>query len=148
MKLCYQSLFAAVVLGLTLPVFVGLSRADEKPKPVKPEKSWGGLMKIELRNEAPRCIADKDAWAKFWKVHRGEENLPEVDFKKELILVVVNKDPNDISIRLEVDDKGDLTVDRESTKVKFMNPTTCAYEIALIKLGGIKSVGGIPITNK
>jgi hypothetical protein len=148
MTLCYQSLFAAVVLGLTLPAFVGLSRADEKPKPIKTEKTWGGLVKIELRKEAPGNIADKDAWAKFWKLYRGEEKLPEVDFKTELILVVVNNDPNGISIRLEVDNKGDLTVDYERTEIRFINPTTCAYQIALIKRGGIKTILGIPIANK
>jgi hypothetical protein len=146
MKLCYQSWFAAVVLGLTLPAFVGLSRADEKPKPVKMEKTWGGLVKIELRKEAPSYIANKKAWAKFWKVYRGGEKLPAVDFEKELVVVVVHNDPNGISILLEVDAKGDLTVDYLSTEIEFINPTTCAYQIALIKRGGIKTILGIPIS--
>jgi hypothetical protein len=148
MKLCFQSLFAGVVLGLTLPAFAGLSRADEKPKPVKTEKTWGGLVKIELRNEAPGYITDKDAWAKFWKLYRGEEKLPEVDFKKELILVVVNHDPNGISILLAVDAKGDLKVDYASTEIEFINPKTCAYQIALIKRAGIKKINGMPITSE
>jgi hypothetical protein len=146
MKPWFQSLCAAVAFGLTLPAFVELSRADEKPKPVKAEKTWGGLVKIELRAKAPSYIADKDAWAKFWKLYRGKEKLPAVDFEKELIVVVVNNDPNGISIRLEVDAKGDLTIDYETTEIKFINPTTCAYQIALIKRGGIKTILGVPIS--
>ena len=148
MKRSFQLLLEAIVLGLTLPGFVGLSRADEKPKPVKTEKTWGGLVKIELGNKAPGYIADKDTWAKLWKLYRGEEKLPEVDFKKELILVVVNTDPNGISIRLELDDKGDLTVDYASHEMKFINPTTCRYQIALIKREGIKTILGRPIATK
>jgi hypothetical protein len=141
-------MFAGVVLGLTLAAFLDLSRAGEWPKSVKTEKTWGGEVKIELRNKAPGYIADKDAWAKFWKLYRGEEKLPEVDFKKDLIVVVVNQNPNDISIILEANDKGDLEVSYASTKIKFMNPTTCNYQIALIRRAGIKKINGIPIAKE
>jgi hypothetical protein len=144
MKLCFHSLSVAVVLGLTLPACLGLSRAEEKPKPVKAEKTWDGKVNIELRKEAPKKghIADKDAWAKLWKVYRREEKLPEVDFEKELILVAVNSDPNQIFICPEVDDKGDLKVLYARTAIRFINPTTCAYQFALIKREGIKTISG------
>jgi hypothetical protein len=148
MKLCFQSLSVTVVLGLTLPACLGLSRAHEKPKPVKVEKTWDGQVKIELRKEAPKkgYIADKDAWAKLWKVYRGEEKLPEVDFDKEPILVAVSSDPNRIWIGPEVDEKGDLKVVYARTAIGFTNFKTCAYQFALIKHQGIKTIGGKTIS--
>src|SRR4051812_43805900 len=108
MRLSIQSLLTAVTFGLTLPAFLDLSQANEKPRPIKAEKTWNGMVKIELRNQAPSYVINKDAWAKFWKVYRPEEKLPVVDFASEMIVVVVNNDPNGISIRLESNGKGDL----------------------------------------
>jgi hypothetical protein len=148
MKHWFQSLFASIVLGLTLPAFLGLSRADEKPRLVEAQKTWDGVVKIDLRKEAPGkgYIADQVAWAKLWKVYRGEEKLPAVDFDKELIVVAVNSDPNAISILLEADEKGDLMVSYARTELKFIKPTTCAYQFALIKRGGIMTIGGKAIS--
>jgi hypothetical protein len=145
MKRTLPFLFAGVVLTLALPAFVGVSRANDKPKAVIPVKTWGGLMKIELRGKAPNYIANKEAWAKFWKLYRGDEKLPAVDFEKQLIVVVVNNDPNGISAMLELDAKGDLKIDYASTEIKFINPTTCAYQVALIPRAGIKTIMGVPI---
>jgi hypothetical protein len=148
MKLCSRSLPAAVILGLTLAVFLGCPRADEKPKPIKVEKTWEGEVKIELRKEAPETgyLADEGAWAKLWKAYRGEEKMPEVDFDKELILVAVNTDPNRISISPEVDAKGDLKVTSTRTLIAFIDPKTCAYQFALTKREGIKTISGKAIS--
>jgi hypothetical protein len=135
-------LSVALVLGLTLPVFLGCL-ADEKPRPVKVKRTWNGTVEMELRKEAPESdfVADNDSWAKLWKAYRGEDP-PEVDFDKELILVAVNRDPNQISIRPEVDGKGDLRVIAVSTLIGFTDPKTCAYQFALIKRHGIKTIKG------
>jgi hypothetical protein len=142
MKLTLPFLFAGVVL------FVGVSRANDKAKAVLPVKTWGGLMKIEQRGKAPNYIADKEAWAKFWKFYRADEKLPDVDFAKQLAVVVVNNDPNGISAMLELDAKGNLKIDYASTEIKFINPTTCAYQIALIPRAGIKTIMGAPIAKE
>jgi hypothetical protein len=134
---------------LTLPVFLGCL-GDEKPRPVKVERTWKGTVEIALRKEAPErdFVADNDTWAKLWRAYRGEGNMPEVDFDKELILVAVNRDPNEISIRPEVDGKGDLRVIAQSTDIGFIDPKTCAYQFALIKRHGIKTIKGKAIAKE
>ncbi len=72
--------------------------------------------------------------------------MPEVDFDKELILVVVNDDPNKIWLAAALDNKGDLKVLSERTLLGFVNATTCAYQFALIKREGIKTIGGKAIS--
>jgi hypothetical protein len=118
-----------LVLGLILPTITGLSRADEKPKPVKLERTWRGEVKVELRKEAPEkgYVASKDAGAKLWMVYRGEEDLPEVDFDKELVLVAVGRDPNRILIEAKVDDKDHLKVTHSHTAVIYLKFKTCSY---------------------
>jgi hypothetical protein len=158
MKPCSLSLSLAVVLGLTLPGFLITSLAGEKPKPVKVEKTWLGQVKSELRKEVPNqviikagkkdqgyvlgYVADKDTWAKLWKTYRCEKEMPWIDFDKELVLVAVNSDPNQISIWPEVDDKGDLSSLTPTTLLLFTDPKTCGYQFALIKREGIKTIGG------
>jgi hypothetical protein len=133
----------ACVLALTV-----VSAAAAEPKEVKLEKTWSGEVAIELKKEAPASgfLADKEAFAKLWKAYRGKEDLPEIDFSKELVLVAVNNDPNKISIVAKLDDKGDLKVVHASTLIGFINPKTCAYQFALIKREGIRTIGGKPIT--
>lgn len=68
--------------------------------------------------------------------------MPEVDFDKHLILIAVNGDPNRISIHPGLDGKGDLKVNYSSTLIGFLDPITCAYQFALIRREGIKTIGG------
>src|SRR5262245_4076437 len=118
--------------------------------PVRLEKTWNGEVNIELRQEAPEdgYIANKAKWEALWKAYRGGEELPKVDFAKELVLVAVNRDPNRISIQAKLDDKGDLTVMHISTKMGFVNPKACKYEFAVVSRDGIKSINGKTLKNE
>jgi hypothetical protein len=128
---------------------VGATRADEKSKPVKVEKTWGGEVALKLKDQAPKSgyVTDKEAWANLWKAYRPNEpeKVPAIDFQKELVLVAVNNDPNRIGISATLDDKGDLQVSVISTLIGFTNPTTCTYQFAVVKREGIKTVGGKPL---
>jgi hypothetical protein len=110
-------LVAPILLGLTLGASPVPSWADEAMRTVKLEKTWEGEVSIELRGEAPEkgYIADEDAWARRWKTYRGDEKLPWVDFKTNLILVAVSKDLNRIWIKARVDNEGDLEIWHGST---------------------------------
>lgn len=143
------SSLATAVLGLTLAAFPGPAGAEETPTAVKIVKTWEGEVRRELRKEAPQksYIVNNDAWAKLWKAYRGEETLPKVDFDKEMILVAVNTDPNQIEIHAAVDDRGDMKITYASTLVGFIRPETCAYQFALIKRDGIQTIRGKPISN-
>lgn len=129
----------AILFALVAPV-----RADERPKPVKLERTWGGEIALKLKAQAPRAgyIADAESWKNLWAAYRGAEKVPEVDFDKELVLVAVNDDPNRIGINATLDAKGDVQVSIISTLIAFKNPTTCTYQFAVVKRDGIKSVGG------
>ncbi len=113
-------------------------------------RTWNGEVKLELRKEAPEdgYVVSQEKWEKLWKAFRGNEEVPKVDFKSELVLVAVGKDPNRISIRAENDGKGDLSVQAISTLMGFMNPTTCRYQFAVIRRTGIKTIDGKPIREK
>jgi len=115
--------------------------------PVELLRTWDGEVKIELTKEAPEdgYIAGKERLESLWKAFRGNEELPKVDFAKELVLIAVNKDPNRISIRAELDDNGDLKVKAISTMMGYFNPTTCRYQFAVISRSGIKTINGKPI---
>ena len=139
MTRCSRWLPVAVLLAVVAPV-----GADEKPKPIKFEKTWNGQIPIALGKEAPRTgfIADKVSWENLWKAYRSAEKVPAIDFDKELVLVAVNSDPNGIGIDAKLDDKGDLKLSYITTLILYTNPTTCAYQFAVVKRDGIKSVNG------
>ncbi len=134
----------ASALALALPLFALAARADEAPTAVKLGQTWSGEVKLEVRKEAPKdgFVADKEAFAKFWKAFRGDEKVPDIDFTKELVLVAVGTDPNKLGIGASLDAKGNLTVLVRSTLIGFENPTTAAYQFATVPRAGIKSVNG------
>ena len=147
MRRCSRWLPVALLLALASPS-PRAAGADEKPKPkpVKLEKTWNGIVPIGLRgNGRPGYIADKTSWEDLWKRFRGGEAVPAVDFDTELVLVAVNSDPNGIGIGASLDDKGDLMLTSVTTLKAFINPTTCAYQLAVVKRDGIKTIGGNPI---
>jgi hypothetical protein len=77
--------FALAVLALA-----GAACAEEKT--VTPNRLWEGEFADEkLKKEAPKggVITDAKTFAKLWKAWRKDEKVPEVDFKKELAVVVM-----------------------------------------------------------
>jgi uncharacterized protein (TIGR03067 family) len=123
------------------------ARAGAAPKPVQLQRTWHGEVALDVSKGAPRhdFVTDKEAWAKLWQAYRPKEQVPEVDFNTELVLVAVNNDPNGITIDATLGKEGNLEVDRISTLIQFNNPTTCRYEFALIKRAGVKTIDGVPI---
>jgi uncharacterized protein YecE (DUF72 family) len=66
--------------------------------PLKPTAEWAGyVLDPKLRAAAPeadRVIVDAAAWAKVWSAWRGQEPLPEVNFKEEVLFVFTAVGPN------------------------------------------------------
>jgi hypothetical protein len=120
-----------------------------KSNPIKSKQSWSGVVKIELRKEAPQkgYIANNLDWAKLWKTYRGNEALPKVDFDREMVLVYVHSDSNSIGISPSLSVTGNLTFDISSSMVGYNNPTDCSYVFELIDRAGIKTIAGKPISN-
>src|SRR5262245_7012838 len=95
-----------------------------------------------LLKEAPKTgyVANEKAWAKLWKAWRGKEELPKVDFEKQLVLVrAVPGAMNMIDLDLKLSEKGELKGDFKATEI---GGPGFAYLIVVIDRAGIKSYNG------
>jgi hypothetical protein len=135
-----------VLAGLTAPAV----RADVKP--VKPVQEWQGkfLKKEEepLMKETPASgyLANQKAWARLWKAWRGKEELPKIDFSKQLVLVgAAPCAANRIGANFTVDDKGDLRGGFFATEI---GGPGFVYLIVVVDRNGIKTWNGKPIPSE
>src|SRR5262249_22867956 len=86
--------------GIKAEGFGEKNKARDGGTKVEPLRAWGQIFKEEekelLRKEAPASgyIDNEKDWARLWKAWRGNEKLPAVDFKKELIIVGTSEGPN------------------------------------------------------
>ncbi|MEI7731855.1 MAG: hypothetical protein WCO56_19945 [Verrucomicrobiota bacterium] len=88
-------------------------------------------------------ITNAKAWAKLWKAWRGQEELPPIDFQKQLVLVGATACAgNQISPGFTLDAKGDLKGGFMST---MMAGPGFAYAIAVINRAAVKTYNGQPI---
>ncbi len=117
----------------------------KKVKPVKVLNSWSGKIADEtLRKYAPGdlLVLDEQQWEKLWKAWRGPEKLPQIDFRKELILVFTAGGPNNVGCRPMVDSEGNLQAGAMSTLIAGPG---FGYLIQCIPREGIRSVNGKPL---
>ena len=92
--------------------------------PVTLEQSWGGFSRdyklLSLRPPVSQgggwgdmfrgFVADEAEWAKLWLAWRGEENLPKVDFEKDVVLVFAMNGLSKLRMPLmPLDENGNLT---------------------------------------
>jgi hypothetical protein len=134
-------LLAALLVG-----DLGRSTAQADVKPVKPVKEWKGKFPAKedepLRMEAPTSgyIANEKAWAKLWKAWRGKEELPKVDFDRQLVLVGSEQcAANSIEARLGLDEKGDL---KGYFRTTLLGGPGFVYLIVVVDRAGIKTYNG------
>ena len=137
----------ALVLTVSAAGQVRRCQADEKTVAIPITNKWSGSIAIKLKEAAPKMnyIANKTEWEKLWKLYREKEEVPAVDFEKDLVLVAVNRDPNYISIEPKVDEQGDLQLSMASTLAAYHEPTTCRYQFVLIQRSHFKTYRGKPI---
>jgi hypothetical protein len=121
-----QLTLSIVMIAVISPnLSFGRSLGQSGGKLVKVEKVWGGEIKLELRQQAPPngLVVDEKAWAKLWMAYRGNEELLKIDFNKQMILVSVGDDLNDIGYdpnSLILDEEGDLKVSFIQTLVGYI----------------------------
>ncbi|QVL30892.1 hypothetical protein KIH39_18835 [Telmatocola sphagniphila] len=116
--------------------------------PVEPIAHWQGKVADDsLQKIAPTegYIANAQLLEKLWKAWRPKEEVPSVDFKKELIILGVIPGPNSIGIVPSVDDKGDLKFTLQSTEI---GGPGFGYHLVQIKREGVKTINGKPIDDK
>lgn len=144
MRLLVNRLFVILFIGL-IPAL-----AFAADKEIKPVKTWSGSsLKEEGIKEAPKSgyISDAEAWAKLWKVWKFEEKQPEVDFKKQIVLVTTagcaaNKWR---SPQIKLTEKGDLQSQVGATEI---GGPGFIYLIQVVDREGVKTVHGKPLSDK
>lgn len=134
------SLTVAVALFALLAAGTPANAADKKAV-----KEWTGQVedvKLEKAWENATPITNKDDFAKVWKSWTGKEEVPEVDFEKELVLVSTNK-IGQISGLILSDQKGGNFVSTGSIDAKKIKGFT--YALTVFKRDGIKTINNKPL---
>ncbi len=144
MRLLANRLFVLLLVGL-IPAL-----AFAADKEIEPVKTWSGSsLKEEGIKEAPKSgvITDAEAWAKLWKAWKFEEKLPEVDFKKQIVLVTTagcaaNKWSGP---QIKLTEKGDLRPQVAATEI---GGPGFIYLIQIVDREGVKTIHGKPLKDK
>ncbi len=119
-----------------------------KYKQLKPIHNWCGLVKQELRELAPKkgYIANNLEWSKLWKTYRGDEELPKINFDRQVILLYVHFDANALSLEPVLSNKGDLIRATSFTELG-MSRDVCSYIFVSVDRKGIKTIEGKAISS-
>ena len=113
--------------------------------PVEPSARWSGMPADEaLKKLAPAdgFLADGEALEKVWKGWRPGEEVPKVDFAKDLIVVGVVNGPNNVLMRPALEETGDLKFIVAGTR---RGGPGFGYLLLQIPRAGIKTVNGKPL---
>ncbi len=141
----------AIVLVLSACLLAAAADAAEakprqrKPQPIKILDSWKGTMTDAARKElapAEGFVVEGERWAKLWKAWRGREELPEIDFDKQMILVFTAEGPNNVGCEPTLDAQGNVQALAMST---LIGGPGFGYLILCIPREGVRSVNGIPL---
>jgi hypothetical protein len=126
----------AFLAGLILVGLVALqARADKKL--VKFTNEWKGSVADEtLQKEAKEFITSSKEFKKLWEAWKIEGKVPEIDFKKEMVVVATTKGSR-LNLSANLDDKGDLSVVGLATMDLVPG---FRYVIASVSRQGVKTV--------
>jgi hypothetical protein len=115
------------------------------PKPLQPTAEWSALvLDLKKRDAAPAkfFIADAEAWSKLWRTWRGDEQLPEVNFQKEILLVSTALGPNHVILKPVLNPGGNVSLTLGQT---VRGGPGFTYRIVSVPRAGVKSVQGQPV---
>jgi hypothetical protein len=117
-----------------------------KYKQLKRIENWCGLVKQASRELAPKkgYITNILEWSNLWKAYRGEDELPKINFDRQVILVYVHFDANTLSLEPVLSNKGDLVRAASFTELA-MSRDTCSYIFMSVDRKGIKTIEGTAI---
>ena len=102
-------------------------------------------MALHAQSPASGYVASAEAWAKLWQAYRGDEPVPAVDFRYELILVASGRDLNRITVCPEVNSWGNVRLSYQSTCLAFSKTTRFHYHFGTVYRGELRTVAGQPI---
>jgi hypothetical protein len=138
----FRSAVEATLLGLAVvALLVPQARAekDGEKKTVKLVKEWkGAVADANLAKDAPKYVADPKSLEKLWKKWDLGDKVPEVDFKKEIVLISTTSGSR-LTLSAKLDDKGNLEAVGMATR-DFADGFR--YVIATVSRKGVKTVNG------
>ena len=114
-------------------------------EPVNTTGRWDGVVRDRsLQTAAPTngLVTDWPSWKSLWKTWRPNQELPKVDFDKEVVIVGVVTGPNRVLLRPTLSEGGDLRFVVAGTEMAGPG-----FGYALVKVGreGVKTVNGKPM---
>jgi hypothetical protein len=136
---------AKKVLFVAMLVLAIVGVAQAAPTEVKTINSWSGSVDDEnLQKEMPAdgFITNAKTFEKLIKAWKVAEKVPEVDFKKELVVIATSVGSK-LSLKASLDDKGDLKAFGFGTR--DLQPGF-RYVIISVPREGVKTVNGKALT--
>jgi hypothetical protein len=133
----------AILMGLAAAVLlVPQARAEKKAaqkKAVKLIKEWkGSVADADLAKGAPEYVTNAKDLGELWKNWKIEGKVPEVDFKKQIVLVSTTVGSR-LTLSATLDDKGNLQVLGLATR--DIAPGF-RYVMATVSREGVKTING------
>jgi len=134
-----RTVLSAVTAALLQSVFLFAA------EPVKTTDRWDGVVKdSSLQETAPAngVIADSTSWRSLWEAWRPNQEVPQVDFDKEIVVVGVVNGPNRVLLKPMLAEGGDLRFLVAGTK---MAGPGFGYALVKVSREGVKTVHGKPV---
>ena len=115
-----------------------------EPTPLKPDPIWQGAAKNDsIEQSIPKVVSSKAKFAELWKNCERTDDVPNVDFTKNLVFVVTSRGSH-ISLRQPVlTEDGDLKV--LAIETRDFRPGF-RYVLAVFSRSGVKSVNGAELS--
>src|SRR5262245_26360010 len=129
-----------LTVGVLL-VFALAAAVSGEEKKVTPNRNWVAVIRDDnLKKEAPKggVITDAKTFEKLWKAWRKDEKVPEVDFKKEFVVITLASGPNKPGITAKLKD-GDLKITAAQT---LIGGDGFGYSIATFNRKDVKKING------
>jgi hypothetical protein len=108
---------------------------------IKPTKQWGGVLKDNsLRTVTASGILTRQQYFDgVWREWRSGEQVPRIDFVKNLVVVVTADGASSVEAIAQLDSQGDLKV---SSRSEAATGTGFGYQLAVVSRQGIKTFAG------
>lgn len=140
-------LIPAILAGLVL---IGLWTPEvlAQKKKVEILRKWNGKMADRnLLKTAPNVIVSKAELEKIWKAWKIEGELPNIDFKKEIVVVVTSLQAGIGLSDAKLDEKGNLELTAMVTQERDGATPGFRFVLATVSREGIVSVQGKKVPN-
>ena len=137
---------ACVFIALAaLPGIADIRAAQDSPGEVEILQSWHGTVPNDaLRRYEPAAgfVLDAGSWAELWQAWRKGADLPAVDFRKDMVLVLTAGGPNSVGCVPVADGRGNVRADGMCT---LIGGPGFGYLLLRISRDGVRSVNGKPL---